>query len=233
VTAARERRLREAGLIEVLPGVGASGRLCLCTRQGLRAVGRTELRTPTYSLGTLIHDAVAARIGAQLELAGRRVLSEREIIADERATGERRLSAPLGAERFHRPDLVLAGDPPAAIEVELTDKAALRLDRILRAWRHAMALRRIGAVHYLCSPRALPYVRRAVQRIRAEEVISVEALAHQDRRLALPADSPLLNRERSMRSEHRFPRPVSGGPTSLSLDSPPSYAISPEPGQKT
>jgi hypothetical protein len=47
VTAARERRLREAGLIEVLAGFGDSGRLVLCIRRGLQAVRRHELSTPT------------------------------------------------------------------------------------------------------------------------------------------------------------------------------------------
>jgi hypothetical protein len=38
VTATRERRLREAGLVEVLAGVGDSWKLVLCTRAGLWAV---------------------------------------------------------------------------------------------------------------------------------------------------------------------------------------------------
>lgn len=53
VTLARERRLREPGLLEVLPGVGDSGRLLSCTREGLRAVSRTELPVPRFSPGRL------------------------------------------------------------------------------------------------------------------------------------------------------------------------------------
>jgi hypothetical protein len=32
VTAARERRLREAGLVEVIPGIGDTGRIVVCKR---------------------------------------------------------------------------------------------------------------------------------------------------------------------------------------------------------
>jgi hypothetical protein len=129
----------------------------------------------------------------------------RQIRAAERAAAKRIYSAQDMPGRFHRPDLVLLDEQPEAIEVELTDKAALRLDRILRAWRHAMALRRIGAVHYLCSPRALPYVRRAVQRIRAEEVISVEPLETRDGRLMLGGRPLPIGRTRTPGLERHGP----------------------------
>ncbi len=111
VSAARERRLREAGLIEVLPGLGDSGRLCLCTRRGLRTIGREELPVARFSAATLIHSATTARVGAHLERAGHRVLSEREIEAHERAEGKRVFSAECRSGRLHRPDLVLLGEP--------------------------------------------------------------------------------------------------------------------------
>jgi hypothetical protein len=107
VTAARERRLREAGLVEVLPGVGGSGRLVLCKRSGLQAVGRDELSTPRLSLASVHHSAVVARVAAQLERAGQAVLSEREIQARERAEAKRIYSASSGEAGYHRPDLVL------------------------------------------------------------------------------------------------------------------------------
>lgn len=185
VTAARERRLREAGLVEVLPGVGDSGRLVLCTRAGLRACGRVELPLPRFSPATVVHSAAAARVAAQLEAAGRRVLSEREIFARERAEGRRVFSAELPSGRFHRPDLILLGDLPEAIEIELTDKAARRLDEIMRAWRLTVAGRQFRGVRYLCSPRALPYVERAVSRTRCEICIEVEPLEERGGRLAL------------------------------------------------
>jgi hypothetical protein len=184
VTAARERRLREAGLVEVLAGFGESGRLVLCTRSGLRAVGRSELALARFSAGRVHHSAVAARIGAQLERAGHSVLSEREIFARERAEGKRVFSAQLGDGRFHRPDLVLL--PDTAIEVELTDKSARRLDELLRAWRSTVAVKQFGAVRYLCSARALPYVRRAIERTITGNVIDVDVLEQGEEKLALP-----------------------------------------------
>lgn len=238
VTAARERRLRESGLIEVLPGFGDSGRLCLCTRRGLQAVGRHELSTPTFSPVTLVHSAVTARVGAQLERAGHRVLSEREIFARERAEGKRVFSAECRSRRYHRPDLVImppdspsASDwgaawpsssrtqggqrgertsvreqdgstedaemrratrliQPIAVEVELTDKSARRLDQLLRAWRRSLAIGQFACVRYLCSPRALGYVERAVQRTKTDAVIDVEKLGES-------GESPVLTRGRS------------------------------------
>jgi hypothetical protein len=187
VTAARERRLRKAGLVEVLAGFGETARLVLCTRRGLRAVGRSELPLPRFSAGRVHHTAIVARIGAQLEAAGHEVLSEREIFARERTEGNRILSAECRSGRYHRPDLVVLGDPNEAIEVELTDKSARRLDALLRAWRLAVTRRQFARVLYLCAPQALPYVQRAAQRTRSERCISVEALVEDKAaRLVLP-----------------------------------------------
>jgi|GEM_PF-874887 len=176
VTAARERRLREAGLVEVLPGLGDSGRLVLCTCRGLQVVGREELPTPRFSPATLNHSSITARVAAQLERAGHRVLSEREIEARERAEGKRVFSALVSGRRLHRPDLVVLGDPPVAIEVELSDKSARRLDELMRAWRRALAVGQFGRVRYLCSPRALAYVERAVRQTGIGAPVEVEPL---------------------------------------------------------
>lgn len=194
VTAARERRLREAGLVEVLAGVGETGRLVLCTRSGLRAAGRGELPVPRFSPATIFHSAVAGRVGAQLELAGQRVLSEREIFARERAEAKRVFSTEGSNGRHHRPDLILFGDAPKAVEVELTDKSARRLDELMRAWRRSIARKQFGAVRYLCGPRALLYVARAAQRTRSESFIAIEALGQIDGKLALACASALLQR---------------------------------------
>jgi hypothetical protein len=191
VTAARERRLRLAGLVEVLPGVGDTGRLVLCTRSGLRAVLRGELPVPRFSPGTVRHTATVARVAAQLEHESHQVLSEREIFARERAAGERIFSAPITERHFHRPDLIVLADPPEAIEVELTAKAARRLDKLMRSWRHAVLGKQVRGVRYLCSPRALPYVERAVSRTRCEICIEVEALEERDGHLSLAAESRL------------------------------------------
>ncbi len=192
VSYARARRLQEAGLLEVWPGIGEIGRILLCTRRGLRLIHRNELSTPTFSPANLHHTAVAARVAAQLELSGRKVLSEREILAAERLSGERLYSIELRRGRKHRPDLILLGYPNEAIEVELTNKGTHRLDGLVRAWRRSLNEKRLGCVRYLCSPRALPCVERAVRRTIAEEFVGVEPLELRDGILKLSATSQAL-----------------------------------------
>lgn len=65
---------------------------------------------------------------------------------------------------------------PIAVEVELTDKSARRLDELMRAWRRSLAAGQFGRVRYLCSPRAMAYVERAVMRMGREWGVDVEAL---------------------------------------------------------
>jgi hypothetical protein len=159
----RERRLRAAGLIEILRGL--DGRLLIATSAGRRACRRTDLPAGRPSPASLRHEMLLAALGARLELAGEEVLSEREIGARERAEGTRLFSASMGRGRFHRPDLIrLEGAGATAIEVELTVKAAARLDSILRAWRFAVAEGRLAHVTYHCAPRARPFVEKAIAR---------------------------------------------------------------------
>jgi hypothetical protein len=176
VTAARERRLREAGLIEVLPGIGDIGRIVVCKRAGLRACCREELPTPRPSPASLIHSAACVHVAARLERDGHRVLSEYEIAACERAEGKRIYSVEIRDRRHHRPDLVILGEAPEAIEVELSDKSKRRLDGILRGWRWAIAEKGFCRVRYLCSPKAMPYVVRAVERTGSGGQVVVERL---------------------------------------------------------
>lgn len=185
VTAARERRLREVGLIEVLPGIGDTGRIVVCKRAGLRACCREELPTPRPSPATLIHSAACAHVAARLERDGHDVLSEYEIAARERVERKRIYSAQTREGRHHRPDLVVLGDPPEAIEVELSDKSNRRLDGILRGWRWTVAEKRFGRVRYLCSPRAMPYVVRAVERMPVSDWIVTERLEGREGRWVL------------------------------------------------
>jgi hypothetical protein len=161
----RERRLRNAGLIETLHGPGEGGRLLFATGAGRRACGRPELAAARPSPATLHHETLLAALGARLEGAGERVLSEREIVAAERAEGTRLYSADLGRGRSHRADLLgLGPDGPEAIEVELTAKGAARLDAILRAWRFAVAEGRLARVAYHCPLRTRTLVERAIAR---------------------------------------------------------------------
>jgi DNA-binding MarR family transcriptional regulator len=177
VTYERERRLRAAGLIEVVRGPGESDRLLLATPAGRRACGRPELAAARPSLATLHHESLLADLGARLEIAGERVLSEREIVATERMEGSRLYSADLGRGRVHRADLIrLGSDGPEAIEVELTVKGAARLDALLRAWRFALAEGRLAAVTYRCAPRTRGPLERALGRTATAGLIGVADL---------------------------------------------------------
>lgn len=179
VTLARERRLRQAGLVEVVPGLGAVGRVVVCTKLGLRVVGRTDLRRPQLSLQTVGHESVVADLAARIEREGDETLSEREILARERAAGARLFSAALSRGRFHRADLVRVSRGSGeleAVEVELTTKGAARLDELVRAWRGAVAERRVDRVVYRCAPAARPFVERAVERTKTGGAIRVESL---------------------------------------------------------
>ncbi len=177
-TLARERRLRDAGLVDVCHGALGEPRILVCTSMGLRAVGRSDLRPARFSLATLGHESIVAEIAATLERQGERMLSEREMLAAERAGGERLFSAELSGGRAHRADLVrsMGVGPPEAIEVELVAKAATRLDELLRAWRRAVAERRLSRVVYRCRPQVKEVVERAVQRTRTAGTIEVEEL---------------------------------------------------------
>jgi hypothetical protein len=179
VTRTRERRLEKEGLIRVERGYGPIGPVALATKLGLKASGRRELRPARLSLAALTHDTIVSELAADLERLGQTVLSEREILARERAVGEPVLSASLPSGRIHRADLVRIepdGTPREAIEVELSTKGAARLDELMRGWRRAVLDGRVTGVVYRCAPRTLPYVRRAVERTRTEAVVTVEPL---------------------------------------------------------
>ena len=168
----RERRLRAAGLIEILPGV--DGRLLIATAAGRRACGRPDLAAARPSPSSLGHETLLAALGARFELAGVQILSEREIVARERAEGRRIYSASMRHGRFHRADLVSLWEGEAtAIEVELTVKAAPRLVAILRAWRFAVGEGRLAHVTYHCAPRVRPFVEKAIARTASAGAISV------------------------------------------------------------
>lgn len=183
VTLERERRLRQAGLVEVRTFYGGGERLLICTGAGLRACGRAELRPSHLAPGLVRHEAMVAMLAARLEREGRSVLSEREILAQERAAGQRTLSATLGSGRYHRADLIRLderGQPREAVEVELSTKGAMRLDALLRAWSKTVAERRLERVVYRCSPRTRPFVEQAIARTRTAASIAVEDLGPAD-----------------------------------------------------
>ena len=106
--------------------------------------------------------------------------------------GKRLYSIELRRDRKHRPDLILLGYPNEAIEVELTSKGTSRLDGLVRAWRRSLNEKQLGCVRYLCSPQALPCIKRAVRRTIAEEFVGVEPLVMRDGSLGLGAASRAL-----------------------------------------
>jgi hypothetical protein len=179
VSRSRERRLRRDNLIRFERGFGELGPFLLATKLGLKASGRKELPTPRISLALLNHESVVAELAARLEREGHRLLSEREILAHERAAGDRSLSAHLPGDRYHRSDLIRldpAGGPGHAIEVELTRKGAARLDELLRGWRRAVIDKRVTGVTYHCTSRTLPHVERAIARTGTDAIVSITAL---------------------------------------------------------
>ena len=131
------------------------------------------------SLAKLQHHAVCARLGARLERAGTQLLSERELYAQERASGKRDFSIRL-RERLHRPDLIRLGEPPTAIEVELTRKAQGRLEEIVRVWSQQVIAGRFDRVVYYCASEVLPYVEQAVDQARADQQVGIELLPDED-----------------------------------------------------
>lgn len=180
VTFARERRLREAGLIEIGSEFWGSERLIVPTAAGLRLSGYRHLGAAKISGASATHEARVARLAAQMERAGARLLSEREVLACEREEGRRLYSLKIeDGRRLHRCDLIAAagdGSPPEAIEVELSLKGPERLDLIMRSWRQAVVEGRFCGVVYHCSSRALAGVRRAVERTATGSYVRVEEL---------------------------------------------------------
>jgi hypothetical protein len=179
VTITRESRLRKAGLIEPCVGIFGEGQLLRATRGGLRISGRPDLNPAPFSLAMVHHNSALAELAASLERAGARLLSERELLARERAEGRRLFSAKLAPDCFHRPDLIcLSGgvEPPQAIEVELTPKAASRLDGYLFAWAQAVAEGRFSRVVYRCPPQTRSLLERAIERTRTQAAVVVQGL---------------------------------------------------------
>jgi hypothetical protein len=177
VTGEREKRLRDAGLLEVTrPGLSPEPVL-FATGEGLAVCGRGELAVARVSPSTLRHFCAAAHLAAGLERAGEQLLSERELLAHEHAMGRRDFSIRLADRSYHRPDLIAIGEPPTPIEVELTAKGRNRLDEIVAGWKLAVERGRFATVRYLCSAEALPYVERSLDRTEAGDRVTVEPLA--------------------------------------------------------
>ena len=197
VTLDRERRLREAGLIEVHPPIGRSGPLLAATLRGLGYCERRELCPAAVSVYSANHSIACARVAAQLERAGEVIFSERELAHEERWLGERSYSTqPKWPEPgFHRPDLVAqrlredGGD--IAIEVEISEKSPERLRQIVDSWGRKHGFDRWpGAVLYLCSQKTIRPVRRAIAKTYTDGLVEARLLDFDTDLLPRPESQP-------------------------------------------
>lgn len=93
---------------------------------------------------------------------------------------------PGGHQALHRPDLALISPERrvVAVEVELSVKAARRLQAICRGYARA---RHVDHVYYLASRSAARAVKRAISQTRSEDRITVLALADTDALIAAEA----------------------------------------------
>lgn len=109
------------------------------------------------------------------ELADWELFAERELRRlpmDRQVVAWARVGA-LGAQQsYHRPDFALISPSRrvVVVEVELTPKDPRRLVRICRGWTRA---RHVEHVYYLATESAGAAVRRAIEAVRAQELITV------------------------------------------------------------
>lgn len=118
MTLRRERRLRDAGMLKVEKPMEGDPYL-VATGLGLEVCGRGDLFPARIALVRLAHFTAVVNLAVTLEAEGRAVLSERELLAYERAMGERLFSVTLADGSHHRPDLILLppGHPLAAFGI--------------------------------------------------------------------------------------------------------------------
>ena len=114
--------------------------LLRATRRGLRYAGLTNLPSAEVSLASVDHRLRCASTAQLLleEFPLATILSERDIRARERLTGELIASARLFTNRLRLPDLAVLTDAGTiAVEVELSPKGPARLDPLIQAWKQA------------------------------------------------------------------------------------------------
>jgi hypothetical protein len=167
--------------------------LYVSTAEGLRWCGCERLGVQRVSPGSFEHcrRVAAAAVALHLGLPAWTLMSEREIRAEEADTPQLVASAKLGelpggGLALHRPDLALVSPDgrTVAVEVELSVKAARRLQAICRGYARA---RHVDHVYYLASRSAARAVTRAVEGTRSEDRITVLALEDTDALIAAEA----------------------------------------------
>jgi hypothetical protein len=157
--------------------------LYVATSEGVAWAGLGELDPARVGWATVRHWALCARLAVVLERReGFEVWGEPRLRAAERQAGHAVASAqrgtlPDGRPRLRRPDLVLfprnGAGLPVAVEVELSVKAAGRLEAICRAWARC---RLVSQVRYYAPPQVARAVSRAVSAVHARDAIQVLSL---------------------------------------------------------
>jgi hypothetical protein len=179
---ARLAALVADGLLEQRRLLHREPGLYVATAEGLRWCGCERLGVQRVSPGSFEHCRRIAEVAVALHLGlpGWTPLSEREIRADETDTCQLVASSKLGElpgrrQALHRPDLALVSPSGrvVAVEVELSVKAARRLQAICRGYARA---RHVDHVYYLASRSAARAVTRAITQTRWQDRITVLAL---------------------------------------------------------
>jgi hypothetical protein len=185
------RRLAQAtqdGLLDSVQLLYGEPTIYVPTRRGLRWTGLGHLPTGGLSPATVAHTLACTRVWLELEAEGAAVIGERELRSSETAADHPFASVDLpvaydGRPRRHRPDMAVypgGTELPVAIEVELSVKAARRLDLICRAWGRA---RHLAGVRYYAPPPVARAVANAVARTGTEGIVEIRPLppTHLDR----------------------------------------------------
>ncbi len=201
--AARARLLtaERAGLLTRSRPLADVPALYMLTRAGVSASGLRGLEPARLSAASAAHAAKCAAVAVALERAypDHRVMGERELRRQERASGRPFASAVIGAgdgaPLLHRPDLVLWPEGPherlpVAVEVELTVKAPRRLLAICRGWARCRDI--AGCLYLADGPVERPLARaiadaQAVERIALVPLTAL--LAQYTRELSMPVST--------------------------------------------
>jgi hypothetical protein len=171
-------RLVDHGLLTRARLVYGQPALYVGTSEGLAWAGLSQLHPARVSVATARHWAICARLAVQLErledveVWGEPRLRAAEVEIDGSVASARLGDLPDGRPRLRRPDVVLFPDAalPVAVEVELSVKAAGRLQAICRAWARC---RFVSEVRYYAPPHVARAVSRAVSVVHANDAIRI------------------------------------------------------------
>lgn len=152
-TSRRLTQLRAAGLLSRERFLYHRGGLYAVTADGLAVTG-ADLPVPELSLSAAVHDLAVVDVSIDAELAGERVITQRQMQTLETSlaseASELLYAIELPELGRHFPDLVLERAAARwAVEVEMTDVRSELLDAILRAYADA---EHIAGVIYHVAP---------------------------------------------------------------------------------